>query len=313
MTRKKRAPQGQKTRSPQDRMKRALQGRKKAAAQGQKKQGAQGQKKQGAQGQKKQGAQGQKKQGVQGQKKQGAQGQKRMLPRLLSRWNVASRKKAEQLVHDGRVSVDGRVERNVLALVGERASITVNGKPVGPARELAWLALNKPRGVITTTDDPEGRRTVLDLVKSDLRGLSPVGRLDLASGGLLLLTNDHALAATLLDPTTHVTKTYRLKVRGQVADAVIARLGRETIEVDGLVLGPIQARVSERTPKSTWLEITLAEGKNRQLRRQLDYHGHEVQVLVRTAFGPIALGDLAAGAHRRLTPAEVACLRTAAR
>jgi len=232
-----------------------------------------------------------------------------MLPRLLSRWNVASRKQAEQLVHDGRVTVEGRVVRNVLAEVDERARITVDGEVVGPAPELAWLALNKPRGVITTTHDPEGRRTVLDLVGSTLRGLSPVGRLDLDSGGLLLLTNDHALAAALLDPATHVTKVYRVKVRGNVEDAVLDRLGRETLEVDGLVLGPIQATVSARGPSSTWLDVTLAEGKNRQIRRQLGYYGHEVLVLVRTAFGPIALGGLAAGASRRLTAAEVADLR----
>lgn len=234
-----------------------------------------------------------------------------MLPRLLSRWNVASRKQAEQLVHDGRVTVDGRVVRDVLAEVDERARVTVDGERVGPAAELAWIALNKPRGVITTTSDPEGRRTVLDVVGSTVRGLAPVGRLDLDSGGLLLLTNDHALAAALLDPATHVTKTYRVKVRGQVEDAVLERLGRETVEVDELVLGPVRATVSARGPSSTWLDVSLAEGKNRQIRRQLAYYGHEVLVLVRTAFGPIALGGLAAGASRRLTPAEVARLRAA--
>lgn len=236
---------------------------------------------------------------------------KRLLPRLLSRWGVASRREAEQLVHDGRVRVDGRVVRDVLREVDEdRARVEVDGARVGPSRGAVWLAVNKPRGVVTTTRDPEGRRTVLDLVPAPHPpGLAPVGRLDMDSAGLLLLTNDHALSAALLDPATHVDKRYRVKIRGRPSDEALTRLRTETVEDEGLVLGPMDVVVAREAPRSTWLDVTLREGKNRQIRRRLAREGHDVEVLVRVAFGPIALGDLVAGAWRPLTAAEVAALR----
>jgi 23S rRNA pseudouridine2605 synthase len=233
---------------------------------------------------------------------------KRLLPRLLSRWNVASRKVAEQLVHDGRVRVDGRVVRDVLAMVDERARVEVDGAVVGAASDLVWLALNKPRGVVTTTDDPEGRQTVLDLVPQRIAGLAPVGRLDRDSAGLILLTNDHALAAALLDPATHVTKRYRVKVRGHPDEAILHGLRTTTLVEDGLALGSLEVAVVELGPRSAWLEIALAEGKNRQIRRRLEAVGHPVEVLIRTAFGPIGLGELAPGAVRRLEASECAAL-----
>jgi 23S rRNA pseudouridine2605 synthase len=233
----------------------------------------------------------------------------KMLPRLLSAWHVASRRQAEELVAAGRVTVDGRVVRDVTAWVSERARIAVDGTLVGPsAGGPVWIALNKPRGVVTTTNDPEGRRTVMDLLSDPPPGLAPVGRLDMDSAGLLLLTNDHAKAAVLLDPASHVAKTYRVKVEGHPASDTLARLGREAIVDRDETLGPIEVRLVSEGPKSAWLEVVLREGKNRQIRRQLAAVGHEVQVLVRTAFGPIALGDLAPGASRRLTAAEIASL-----
>src|SRR5262245_42556918 len=172
--------------------------------------------------------------------------------------------------------------------------------------------MNKPRGVVATTRDPEGRRTVMDLLGADRpAGLAPVGRLDKASAGLLLLTNDAALADRILDPRTHVAKRYRVKVRGRLGEDGLRRLHGETLVEDGLVLGPMEVTVESEGPKSTWLIVGLEEGKNRQIRRRMADLGHEVEVLVRTAIGPLALGDLAPGAVRPLTPAEVASLRAA--
>jgi 23S rRNA pseudouridine2605 synthase len=239
------------------------------------------------------------------------------LERLLSKWRVASRTQAQALVRAGRVRVDGRVERDPRCWVDAvGARVEVDGACVGDraaGRERTWLLLNKPRGVVVTTRDPEGRPTVMDLVREHrVPGLAPVGRLDLASAGLLLLTDDATLADRLLDPRSHVAKTYRVKVRGRVAAGALQALARDTLVEDGLALGPMDVRVERSGPKSTWLAITLREGKNRQIRRRLEALGHEVDVLVRTRFGPLELGELAPGAVRALTRDEVRALYRAA-
>lgn len=231
----------------------------------------------------------------------------RMLPRLLSGWNVASRKEAEAMVAAGRVRVNGRVIRDVCASFPETARVEVDGAPVGPRPSFTWLALNKPRGVVTTTSDPEGRRTVLDLVPPEPR-LAPVGRLDLDSAGLLLLTDEHAVAARLLDPASHVRKVYRVKIEGRPTPEALEAL-RGPATLDGEVLGAMDVAVLQENPRSTWVRVVLSEGRNRQIRRRMDAAGHPVEVLVREAFGPITLGDLAPGQHRPLTAAEVRALR----
>jgi 23S rRNA pseudouridine2605 synthase len=240
---------------------------------------------------------------------------KEPLERLLSKWRVASRTEAGRLVRAGRVRVGGATARDPRRLVDPRRDrVEVDGRAVAaPAAGATWLALNKPRGVVVTTKDPEGRTTVMDLLGARAApGVAPVGRLDKASAGLLLMTNDAALADRLLDPRTHVAKRYRVKVEGRVDDAALARLRRETLVEDGLVLGPMEVDVESHGPRSTWLVVTLREGKNRQIRRRLEDLGHAVEVLVRTAIGPLELGDLAPGAVRALAPAEVAALRAAA-
>ncbi|MEQ1508666.1 MAG: pseudouridine synthase [Myxococcota bacterium] len=240
-----------------------------------------------------------------------------LLPRWLSRARVASRRAAEQLVADGEVRVNGAVCRDVLRLVDpDRDVILVRGVPVRAVPATTWLALNKPAGVVCTTRDPEGRRTVLDLVAEEgatVPGLAPVGRLDRASAGLVLLTDDHALAARLLDPASHVAKVYRVKVRGHPDDAALGALRHDTLVDDGWVLGPMEVTVDAVRPRSTWLGIVLREGKNRQIRRRLDAVGHPVELLIRTAVGPVTLsvpggGELPVGAIRPLTDAERAAL-----
>lgn len=238
------------------------------------------------------------------------------LERLLSKWRVASRTQAQALVRAGRVTVDGRTVRDPRRwVVPGREALALDGRPLGApgtAGGTVYLLLNKPRGVLSTTRDPEGRPTVMDLVRAHATaGLAPVGRLDQASAGLLLLTDDHELAARLLDPRSHVAKAYRVKVRGHLAPEAIESLRRDTLEEDGLRLGPMEVAIESVGPRSTWLEITLCEGKNRQIRRRLEALGHEVEVLVRTRFGPLPLGDLPAGGTRVLTSADVERLRKA--
>jgi len=238
------------------------------------------------------------------------------IERLLSKWKIASRTQAQRLVHEGRVRAAGIVLRDPRTIVDpSRGPIEVDGRAVRPSdADPVWIALNKPRGVVSTTSDPRGRETVMDLVDaSEAPGLAPVGRLDQASAGLLLLSNDSVLADRLLDPATHVRKRYRVKVRGHVSDEAWRRLTQTTLVEEGLALGPLALELESKGPKSCWLVVTLDEGKNRQIRRRLKDVGHEVEVLVRTAIGPLELGDLAPGASRALTPAEVAALRAAAR
>jgi 23S rRNA pseudouridine2605 synthase len=227
------------------------------------------------------------------------------LPRWLSRCGALSRRAAEQAVVEGRVRVDGRVVRDVLfALTPGGPEVTLDGQRVRPAASV-WFALHKPRGVVTTTDDPEGRQTVMDLVGALGPGVAPVGRLDRDSQGLILLTNDHRVAAALLDPAQHVRKVYRVKVRGHPTDAALARLTTERMTLEGVAMGPLDAVVvGAHQPASTWLEVALSEGKNRQIRRMFAAVGHEVLTLIRTSFGPVALGDLPVGAWRPLSSPE---------
>lgn len=238
------------------------------------------------------------------------------LERLLSRWRVASRTQAQGMVRAGRVRVAGRVVRDPRCWVdGAHDTVEVDGQRVGaPAVRGAacWLLLNKPRGVVSTTRDPEGRPTVMDLVRAHaVPGLAPVGRLDKASAGLLLLTDDARLADRLLDPASHLPKRYRVKVRGRMDARRLEVLRTTAREEDGLVLGPMQVEVEREGPRSCWLVVVLREGKNRQIRRRLEALGLEVEVLVRTAFGPLELGTLAAGEVRALQPAEVEALARA--
>ncbi|MGE0191509.1 MAG: pseudouridine synthase [Planctomycetota bacterium] len=235
------------------------------------------------------------------------------LVRYLSRCHVAPRPEARRLVQAGRVTVNGRrVTDGAWRVDPARDRVEVDGQVVrldaARARHVWWV-VNKPRGTVATTRDPEGRPTVLELVPEPRApGLAPVGRLDKASAGLLLLTNDHEAAARLLDPASHVAKVYRVKVRGHPGETTLAAWRTETVEEDGLVLGPMDVVVERVGPKSCWLSITLHEGKNRQIRRRVEAAGHAVEVLVRTRFGPLELGDLAPGAARELTPEERAAL-----
>ncbi|MGB9072028.1 MAG: pseudouridine synthase [Terriglobales bacterium] len=225
------------------------------------------------------------------------------LARALSKMGFCSRSQARALTYEGRVTVNGRRVLDPEAPVREgRDQLAVDGAPV-KERGKIYLAMNKPRGVVTTASDEKGRQTVYDLLDSGQGWVGPVGRLDKASEGLLLLTNDSEWAARIADPARHLNKTYHVQV-DCVADSDLLRRIRRGVVAEGDPLRAKSARVLRQGQKNSWLEIILDEGKNRQIRRMLAALGVGVLRLVRVSAGPLALGDLKKGAVRPLTAAE---------
>jgi 23S rRNA pseudouridine2605 synthase len=234
------------------------------------------------------------------------------LQKVLAHAGVASRRAAERLIAEGRVSVNGVVVAEPGTKVDPtRDAIKVDGKRVGaPPSGRTYLALHKPRGVVTTLSDPEGRPTVKDFLRGIKARVYPVGRLDFHSEGLLILTDDGTLARNLMHPSRGVEKTYLAKVKGQPEPEILARLSRG-IPLDGKRTGPARVRIVRRGDNS-WVEITIGEGRNRQVRRMFQAVGHPVQRLRRLGYGGVGLGRLPAGHLRQLTAAEVAELSRAA-
>jgi 23S rRNA pseudouridine2605 synthase len=229
------------------------------------------------------------------------------IARALSKLGVCSRSQGERLVEAGKVRVNGTLVRDVaLRVTPERDAIEVDGVRVARVAPV-YLMLNKPRGLVTTADDPQGRATVYEcLADASLPFVAPVGRLDKASEGLLLLTNDSRWSARLIDPSSHVDKVYHVQVRGTELDTIRDRVAAGVVEgVTGELL-EVKAISLLRTGSRSgaWFEVVLDEGKNRQLRRIFAAVDAEVLRLVRVAIGPIVLGDLAKGAWRMLRPDE---------
>jgi len=231
------------------------------------------------------------------------------LARALSKLGYCSRSQADDLIRSGRVQLNGSVKRDPQTpVLLERDRITVHGTPIRPA-EKVYLMLNKPRGVVTTASDEKGRPTIYaalsnSALKNDLPWLAPVGRLDKASEGLLLLTNDSEWAAEVLSPATHLQKTYHVQVSGTRNAELTGALMRGLSISDGEFLRVTDARVLRQGKRNTWLTIVLDEGRNRHIRRMLEQLGIEVLRLVRVAIGPLTLGNLAKGACRPLTIEE---------
>jgi 23S rRNA pseudouridine2605 synthase len=226
------------------------------------------------------------------------------LAKFLAHGGVASRRRAEEIIASGRVSVGGEVIRDPAQEVGEGDDVRVDGELVGAEAREVWV-VNKPVGIVSTAREPGTRPAVVSLVDSEAR-LYPVGRLDVNSSGLLLLTNDGELANRLTHPRYEVPKTYRVELRRPPADADVRRLA-SGVELDDGMTAPAEVRrVGERE-----IEVVLREGRNRQVRRMAEAVGNEVVGLRRVRFGPIELGDLAEGEARRLSPNEVDALREA--
>ena len=232
------------------------------------------------------------------------------IARVLSKRGVCSRTQAQALVREGRVSVNGRTVRDPEFPVDADATITLDGKPV-VAPEKVYIALNKPRGVVTTASDERDRATVYDVLRDAGFALdawiAPVGRLDKASEGLMLLTNDSAWAAALTDPASHLDKTYHVQIDA-LPDAPLLKKLRGGATVDGARLSAKSIEVLRSGAKNAWLEIVLDEGRNRHIRKLLAAHDIGVLRLIRVAIGALPLGDLAKGRWRALTAAEVAAL-----
>jgi pseudouridine synthase len=230
------------------------------------------------------------------------------LQKYLAHAGVASRRASEQLILSGAVSVNGQVVKELGSKVDpEKDKIEVSGKEVSVQHQNVYLVLNKPRGVITSCHDPEGRSTVMDLVPA-CPGLHPVGRLDRNSEGLLLLTNDGEFTQLLTHPRHHVEKTYRVVVEGRLSSQAIAAL-RNGVSLEDGMTGPASVEGVDPEGDLTHFEITINEGRNRQIRRMCETVGNPVKRLKRIRIGMLGLKGLRPGEYRTLTLAEVRALR----
>jgi 23S rRNA pseudouridine2605 synthase len=238
------------------------------------------------------------------------------LQKIIAAAGIVSRRKAEELISGGQVSVNGQVVTELGTKADpERDHIRVNGKLLrGPERHV-YLLMNKPKGYVTTLSDPEGRPTVMDLLRGTNARVYPVGRLDYASEGLLLLTNDGELANRLMKAASHVAKTYLVKVAGTPSAEALTRL-REGVFIPSktgkrVKTAPAKIRMI-READNPWYEVTLIEGRNRQIRYMFEEIGHHVEKIKRVRYGPLQL-DVHPGEFRRLTAQEVARLKSVAK
>ena len=225
------------------------------------------------------------------------------LARALSKLGYCSRSQAAELIREGRVTLNGKTQRNPehpVKLASDK--IAVGSRRVEPSEKI-YVLLNKPRATVTTASDEKGRETVYDYLDKSSPWLAPVGRLDKASEGLLLLTNDSEWGARILDPRSHLDKIYHVRVNAPADDALLKKLA-EGVTSEGDLLRVKNARVLRGGERRAWLEIALEEGKNRHIRRIFEALGIEVLRLVRVAIGPIELGELAKGSTRPLTKTE---------
>ncbi len=234
------------------------------------------------------------------------------LARALSKLGYCSRAQAAKLIRAGRVRLNGATRLDPETPVHLKHDRIAVDRETVAAESKIYLMLNKPRGVVTTASDEKGRQTVYSLLGEKLPWVGPVGRLDKASEGLLLLTNDSEWAARISDPGAHVDKTYHLQV-GSLTDEVLTTTLLNGVRSKGELLRAKRARVLRSGEKNTWLEIVLDEGKNRQIRRMFDQMGIEVLRLVRVSIGPLSLGQLAKGNFRALMAGEKSALDQAAK
>lgn len=236
------------------------------------------------------------------------------LARALSKLGYCSRTKAAALIESGMVTLNGRTQRNPAFRVDmNRDVIAVDGKNIGDEKKV-YLLLNKPRGLVTTASDEKGRNTVYSCIAGKVNTwVSPVGRLDKASEGLLLFTNDTHLAARIADPDTHLDKTYHVQINTCADDALLERMLRGVVSKEEDILRVKQGRILRSGSRTCWLELVIDEGKNRHIRRLLAALDMKVLRLVRVSIGPLILGNIAKGECRALSDEEVVAIITACR
>lgn len=220
------------------------------------------------------------------------------IAKLLARAGIASRREVERMIAEGRVALDGKVLETPATILPNLRGVTVDGKPVTAAEPTRLFAFHKPTGLITAERDPAGRPTIYTALRNALPKnagrVMPVGRLDLNTEGLLLLTNDGAVKRTLELPASRVPRTYRARAFGAVTQEQLEDL-IEGVTIDGMRYGSIDANLERSSGRNLWIEMTITEGKNREVRRVLEHLGLQVNRLIRVGYGPFALGDLPRG------------------
>jgi 23S rRNA pseudouridine2605 synthase len=217
------------------------------------------------------------------------------IAKVMARAGLCSRREAERWIAEGRVTVNGRVLDSPAVLVSETDDVRVDGKPLAPPERTRLWRYHKPAGLVTTHRDEKGRKTVFDALPPTLPRVISVGRLDLNSEGLLLLTNDGALARRLELPATGWVRRYRVRVHGKPDAASLAALAKG-VTIDGVAYGPIEAKLDRVRGSNAWVTVALREGKNREVRRVFEHLGLPVTRLIRVAYGPFQLGALPRGA-----------------
>ena len=226
------------------------------------------------------------------------------IAKRIARAGLCSRREAEQWIAQGRVAVDGAVLTSPAVVVTDASHIVVDGKKLGAPERVRLFRYHKPEGLIVSANDPQGRPTIFQQLPPGLPRLISVGRLDLNSQGLLLLTNDGAVARKLELPANAWTRRYRVRVHGTVDEQALAGLAKG-VTIEGVHYGPIMATLERRQRSNAWIALALTEGKNREIRRIMDYLGLPVSRLIRVAFGPFTLGDLPPGAIAEIEPRGV--------
>ena len=217
------------------------------------------------------------------------------IAKLLARAGIASRREVERLIAEGRIAIDGEKVTTPATLLTDLTGVTYDGRPVRPAAASRLYRFHKPDKTLTAAHDPKGRPTIYDRLPQGLPRLMPVGRLDFLTEGLLLLTNDGELKRQLELPSTGITRTYRARAFGDVSQDQLEALS-EGITIDGMRYGSIIADMERRTGRNCWIEMSLTEGKNREVRRVLEHLGLQVSRLIRTSYGPFTLEGLPPGA-----------------
>lgn len=238
-------------------------------------------------------------------------GQQR-IAKLLARAGVASRREVERMIAEGRIALHGEKLTTPATLLDNLTGVTVDGKPVRPAGAARLFRFYKPQRTLTAANDPKNRPTIYDRLPPGLPRVMPVGRLDFMTEGLLLLTNDGEMKRQLELPSTGVTRTYRARAFGVVTQAQLESLA-EGITIDGVRYGSINANLERRTGRNCWIEMSLTEGKNREVRNVLEHLGLQVSRLIRTAYGPFTVAGLEPGDVDEISTAELAEFRSTLR